>query len=129
MGLRELAESDLAVVLEDRDTGFGWDVALTDPAGLRVATLVGQSDDISQLIDPDTGELVSGRRASVVLRISSLVAAGFTSLPRSVADSTLKPWIVEFSDINGNAYAFKVRQADPDRALGVVVCILEAYDQ
>lgn len=126
MGLRELAEQDLGVILEDAATGFGWSIILTDPDGLSDSSLVGFSNDISQLVDPDTGVLVSSRLASVSLRISTLFAAGFT-LPKAVADGALKPWLVTFNDINGNAYTFKVRQADPDRALGLVVCILELY--
>lgn len=127
MGLRDLAEQDLGGILEDDAYGFGWPITLTDPAGLSDNTLIGFSDDISQTIDPDTGELVNGRLASVALRISTLIAAGFTDLPRGVADSTLKPWTVVFNDINGNAYTFKVKQGNPDRALGVIACILEEY--
>jgi len=89
---------------------------------------VGFSDDIAQSIDPDTGELVSGRLASVALRISTLHAAGF-SLPRGVADTSKKPWVVKFNDINGRPHVFIVRQANPDRAAGLVVCILEGYDE
>jgi len=128
MGLRELAEQDLGVIIEDRARGFGWPISLTDPDGLTDDTLVGLSNDIAQTIDPDTGELVSGRLASVALRISSLYAAGF-SLPRGVADTALKPWIVKFNDINGRPYVFIVRQSNPDHGAGVVVCILEAYDE
>jgi len=127
VGLRELAEHDLGAILEDSVSGFGWPITLTDPAGLTNPNLVGFSNDISQVIDPDTGQLVSGRSASVALRISSLIAAGFT-MPRGIADQSSKPWLVAFNDINGVAYTFKVRQADPDRALGMVVCILEGYD-
>lgn len=127
MSLRDLAERDLGRILEDSATGFGWPITLTDPAGLTDPGLVGFSDDISQTIDPDTGELVSGRLASVALRISSLIAAGFT-VPRGVPDQASKPWVVTFNDINGTAHTFKVRQANPDRALGMVVCILEGYD-
>lgn len=127
MGLRELAEQDLGAILEDSAYGFGWSITLTDPAGLTDPNLIGFSDDISQVIDPDTGQLVSGRLASVALRISSLLTAGFT-LPRGIADQSSKPWVVTFNDINGTSHTFKVRQADPDRALGLIVCILEGYD-
>jgi hypothetical protein len=128
MGLRDLVEQDLGAILEDSATGFGWPISLTDPDGLTDETLVGFSDDIAQSIDPDTGELVSGRLASVALRISTLHAAGF-SLPRGVADTSKKPWVVKFNDINGRPHVFIVRQANPDRAAGVVVCILEGYDE
>ncbi|ARB06251.1 hypothetical protein SppYZU01_14 [Shewanella phage SppYZU01] len=126
MSLRQLAEADLGVILEDSATGFGWPISVTDPDG-NVGSLTGFSDDIAQVIDPDTGQAVSGRLASVALRISSLAPAGLT-LPRGIADTGSKPWVVEFDDINGNAYKFKVAQSNPDRALGLVTLLLELYE-
>lgn len=127
MSLRTVAEQDLGVILESDAYGFRWPITVTDPTGSSSSGLYGFSDDISQVIDPDTGQLVSSRIATVALRIASLVAQGFTDLPRAVASQTAKPWVVTFDDINGNSFTFKVRQADPDRALGVIVCVLEAY--
>lgn len=121
MGLRDIAESDLAFILEDDVMGFGWPITLTNPLG-QVENLTGFSNDIAQLIDPDTGQAVSGRVASVALRISSLNA-----LPVGIADSQSKPWLVTFDDINGNTFTFKVAQSNPDRALGIVTCLLEIY--
>ena len=125
MGLRQIAESDLGLILEDTVTGFGYSITLTDPSG-TVRPLTGFSDDISQIIDPDTGQAVSGRLASVALRISSIISAGLT-LPKGIADAGIKPWLVQFDDINGNPYTFKVAQSNPDRALGLVTLLLELY--
>lgn len=126
MSLRQLAETDLGLILEDSSTGFGWSITVTDPAGTS-RTLTGFSDDIAQIIDPDTGQAVSGRLASAAIRISALTNAGL-SLPRGIADSGSKPWVIEFDDINGNPYKFKVSQSNPDRALGLVTCLLELYE-
>ena len=125
MNLRLTAEQDLGAILEDGTMGFGWPIQVTDPSGLSVP-LTGFSDDISQIIDPDTGEAVSGRLISVALRISSLTAAGF-SLPVGISDAASKPWIIGFDDINGNPFTFKVAQSNPDRTLGLVTCLLELY--
>lgn len=125
MSLRQLAETDLGLILEDSSTGFGWSVVITDPAGTS-RTITGFSDDIAQIIDPDTGQAVSGRLASAAIRISSLTTAGL-GIPVGVADSGSKPWVVEFNDINGNPYKFKVSQSNPDRALGLVMLLLELY--
>lgn len=122
MGVREIAEQDLAVILEDREFGFGWDINVTDPAGLN-DDFVGQSHDIAQSIDMETGQILSGRKAQVTLRISSLAAKGFT-LPEGILEKTKKPWIIRFDDINGNPYNFKVKESKPDRTLGVVTCVL-----
>lgn len=124
MGLRDIAAADLKTIVENTDD-FGWPVTVTKPGGPSVA-MVGLSTDISQTIDPDTGQAVSGRAASVTLVMSSLLAA-FSELPRGISDGL--PWVVQFDDIAGAAHKFKVREAMPDRALGCVVCLLEFYKQ
>jgi len=123
--LRQLAETDLHAIMTDKADGFGWDIVFTDPAGVSYS-VVGRSDDIGQIIDPDTGMPVSGRLASVAVTIRSLDDAG-ADLPQGIADTADKPWVVAFDDINGRSYTFKVIQSNPDRALGIVVCLLEAY--
>lgn len=125
MGLRKTAEKDLGSILEDKTRGFGWPVTIQDPDG-NIGNMTGFSDDISQIIDPDTGQAVSGRLASVALRMSSLCSNGLT-LPVGIADVSSKPWLVQFNDINGNPFTFKVQESNPDRALGIVVCILGFY--
>lgn len=126
MSLREQAEQDLAFILEGDDQGFRWDITVTDPAGVQSSGLFGFADDIAQIIDPDTGQAVSGRLASVAIRIAALSAQGLT-LPEGIADASRKPWLIAFDDINGNPYTFKVTQSNPDRAIGLVTCLLEAY--
>lgn len=125
MSIRELVESDLAVTVEGEDD-FGWPVTVTDPDGNSIS-LFGSSDDIAQVIDPDTGQAVSGRLASVVFRNKRFYDAGM-GLPVGVADASSKPWVVEFDDINGLPYKFKVQKSNPDRAVGVVSCLLELYE-
>lgn len=125
-GLRELAEADLGIIINDT-YGFGWSITVTNPAGLSVPDLKGFTNDISQLIDPDTGQAVSGRLATVAIRITDLINASL-ALPESIVDTTSKPWVIEFNDINGNAYKFKVNESNPDRGLGMVVCLLELYN-
>lgn len=127
MSLRTLAEKDMGAILEDGTYGFGYEITVTDPDGTTPPPFTGFSNDISQLIDPDTGQAVSGRLASAALRISSLTAAGL-GMPQNVSDATKKPWIIQFNDINGNAYKFKVADGNPDRAIGMVICLLESYE-
>ena len=129
MGLRADAEKDLAFILEDDIRGGAFPITVTDPAGFTsVDQLKGYTNDISQLIDPDTGQAVSGRLATVSLRISSLIAAGYTTLPENVPDASSKPWLIEFDDINGKSYKFKVSESNPDRAIGIVTCMLGKYN-
>lgn len=124
MGLRNQAENDLSFILEDASGGFGWPITLISPTSVT-QNLTGFSDDISQLIDPDTGQAVSGRLASCALRMSTLDLS--EGMPQAVADTTGKPWVVQFNDILGNAHQFRIAQSNPDRALGVLTLILEAY--
>lgn len=124
MSLREQAAADLQAIVED-STGFGWPIQVTNPAGLSAA-LTGLSTDIHTTIDPETGQAVSGRRASIALVLASLTAAEL-GMPRGIADSGSKPWIVTFDDISGASHTFKIAEALPDRAIGVVVCFLEPY--
>lgn len=123
MGLRQLAETDLAAIIEDSDFGFGVDITLTDPAG-TAQVLKGFSNDISQVIDLTTGQIVSGRLITATLRMSSITLPG---VPLGIADASQKPWLVAFDDILGQSYVFKVAKANPDRALGVLFLTLELY--
>jgi len=125
MNLRLQAEIDLRAIIGDTATGFGWAVTVTDPSETSVP-LTALSNDISAVIDPDTGLVVSGREASVSIPIADLTAAGL-GLPIGVADTASKPWLVGFDDINGNSYTFKVKSTLPDRAIGAIVCLLEEY--
>ena len=126
MNLRDTARADAKAILNDGVHGFGWPITIIDPEGTEVS-LTGFSNDVAEVIDPDTGVAVSGRIASVALVISDIIDAGL-DLPKAIADATKKPWIVQFNDINGNPFDFKVQQSNPDRALGIITCVLEFYE-
>jgi hypothetical protein len=125
-GLRAMAASDNKSILND-DAGFAWPIQLISTDGV-VADLKGFSTDIAQIIDPDTGTAVSGRLCSVVVHSDDVLEV-FETFPVSIADSSSKPWLAKFADINGKMYSFKVRNSMPDRAIGCIVLILEMYDE
>lgn len=125
MSLRQQAAADLESIVEDADGGFGWPISVTSPEGVTVE-LTGLSTDVAETIDPETGQAVGGRTASVALRIDALSAAGM-GIPVNVPDRNRSPWLVEFDDIHGTSHRFKVVESRPDRAIGLVVCMLEAY--
>lgn len=127
MGLREQAEADLGMIIENTSE-WGWPITLTDPDG-KTEALVGLSNDISLAVDPDTGMLVSGRTATVALRISTLRAKGFAENPKNIPDSNRRPWVVGFRDINQVPCLFKVIKSNPDRTLGIITAVLETYRQ
>lgn len=125
MGLRQQADLDNAAIVEDAVGGFGWPVTVTDPNDVT-AELIGLTTDIGYVIDPQTGQAVIDQKASVALRIASLTAAGM-GMPRNVGDRASKPWRISFADINGTVFTFSVLDAMPDRAIGLVVCLLQQY--
>ena len=124
MGLRQQARLDVRTILRDTD-GFAWPVVVTDPDG-RSACIKGFSTDIADLIDPETGQAISGRQAEVSLSMDSLRTAGL-SHPAHIASEDGKPWLIRFEDIEGIPHTFKVMRSAPDRAVGLILCFLEAY--
>lgn len=128
MGLREIAEADLAITVEDRDGGFGWDVVLLNPTEADNAAgspLVGLTVNTMLLGDPDTGVAVKGRRVSVAVRISSLPDPN--TLPEGIPDTDSLPWRFRFSNLRSTERIWRVADTDPDETLGVLVCHLEPW--
>lgn len=123
MSLRDQAFTDFKDII--RNTGeWGFTIdKVVKPDGSEVTTLVGLTTDISAAIDPDTGQIVSGRHISVALSIDDFGG----EYPRNIHDSDEKPWRVSFKDVAGVVYEFKVEETIPDRAIGSLVLILEAY--
>lgn len=129
MSLRDIAEADLAFIMEDDTHGFGYPITLIDPDGIEYPELVGFSNDIAEMIDPDTGVAVSGRQASIALRQSTMIAQGIAPLPKAAKDYARLPWRVRFDSINGVTEIFKIAETFPDNSLGVVVYLLEGWKE
>ena len=126
MNIRELAELDLELTLEDNENGYGWPLRVTAPDSTFL-DMFGQSGDIEAAIDPDTGQLVSGRVAHLTLRKKTLIDK-FGEIPVAVnKNSTNKPWVFDFDDINGVAGKFTVQKKLSDSTLGIVNYLLEVY--
>lgn len=119
MDLHALAEADLGRTLE----ADGRTVTVTNPEGVS-ATLQAIGNDISLLIDPETGVPVSGRNVNVALRVSSLRDAGL-DIPFGVEDGAQVPWVVEYTTVTGETITTKVMASNPDRSMGLVTCRLE----
>lgn len=125
MGLLDQAAADLETILGDVD-GFSSCIELRAPdnTAVEIRALVA---DVSQTIDPQTGMAVSGRVASVALPLAEL--ADWPGLASGVVDTDKKPWVVRMPDVTGAVTVFRVREARPDRVLGVLVCLLEPYKE
>lgn len=121
MGLRATAAADAKAILEDASSGFGWSLLVVSPAGAEFS-VTGFATDIGQTIDPDTGQAVAGRRASVAVHMTALPV-----VPDVLADADVKPWRVQYANASGAVGLWKVIEVLPDHAMGVLVLLLEAY--
>ncbi|MBQ0165513.1 MAG: hypothetical protein KBT02_00210 [Treponema sp.] len=111
MNLRQLAEKDLAMTLEDSENGFAVPVTFTDVAGNEYK-VNGNVDDIGYLLDLD-GNAVAGRTVCAVWRMSSMVGInGRYAEPG-------RGWRLSYSDLSGREWTLYVTRFEPDRTLGV----------
>ena len=125
MNLLALAAADSKIILEDSAAGFATDITVTPPDGDPVV-LRGWANDRAQMIDPETGQAISGREASIALSLSTLATAGL-DVPKGEADATQHPWVVSFADLHGKVRTFRVLEANPDQIGDIVTCTLEVY--
>jgi hypothetical protein len=123
VSLADIAAADLASIL---NSGDGACVELQAPDG-RVAKFGALTQDIAHAIDPQTGMLVSGRTCTVALSLFDLLTLNMS--PSVVVDSKIsKPWVVRFVEtVSRVEHVFKVRETKPDRTIGALILILEAY--
>ena len=125
MGLRQEIKRNTQIILADEANGFAWPLVVTDPSGKSVRTK-GFTCDIADLIDPETGQAVSGRMAEVTIHMEELRCAGMAH-PAHIQDGSGKPWTFKFDDLYGTSHTFKVQRVSPDRTTGLILCCLEAY--
>lgn len=120
MSLRVIAADDFErIVTNTRE--FAWPITLIDPAGAETP-LHGFSQDVHMMIDPGTGDIVSGRRATVALPMRQLDAE---NLPTEQGEGD--PWLVTFADILGETRTFQVIESKPDRVIGSLVLVLGGW--
>ena len=126
MSLKRQAIADHQAICEN--TGdFAWPVFLVSPEKMK-KEVSGLTNDISDIIDPDTGTPISGRLISIHLSQQTIFSAGFKQLPYSIADESKKPWLVELKNpITDIVSVFKVKRSLPDTSLGGIKLILELY--
>ena len=124
MSLVDLAASDFESIARNTNE-WGRSIILQNPSGETVK-ITGITGDISEVVDPDTGQLVQGRRVHIRIPLSDLTVAGF-QIPENIPDTGEKPWLVRFFDTQKVEYLFRVVQPLPDRTLGSITLILEVY--
>lgn len=116
MSLRDQALADAQFALENA-SDFGQDINLIAPDG-TVTPMRGYTGDITELIEPDSGQIVTGRSIHVMLFINSLPPG-----PRPVGIQDLNgiPWRVSFPNISSKVVkSYGVRATQPDDAMGTL---------
>jgi hypothetical protein len=124
VSLRDLAASDHAAIVTDL-SAFALPITVTNPAGVS-AIVAGQASDVGEVVDPQTGLGVLGRRVTVQILPAPLALLGMGAVV-GVADGAQKPWLVRFADIHGAVLTFKVVEVLPDRVLGSLRLLVEGY--
>ena len=107
MNLREQAEADNAILLEDDVAGFGVAITFTSPDAAQTVTVKGQFIRISVEIDTNTGLMMQGSTVEFTVRLSSLEGI----IPEG-------GWKVESTDITGTAFIGHCHALMPDYTSG-----------
>jgi len=111
--LRNQARLDLSLTVQ---SDWGQNIRLaTDQVDSEFKQFIGNSNDIHNAIDPQTGQMVSGRLAHAVLLIDEVVEF-FGKLPE-------KGWRVQFLELSPNEFAIK-EPPRVDAAQGVMILIV-----
>lgn len=122
MSLFDDAAADFREIINS-DIGASLECVITSPDGV-INSFKCRMSDISQSIEPGTGDRVSGRRVSISMSLFDLKHEGFESV-RGIEKKNEKPWKVEFNNILCDQGTFKVTETAPDYTLGVIVLHLE----
>ena len=126
MGLLERMQKDSQRIMNSTTFGFSKAIALISPDGVEYPFKAILSV-IHNLIDPDTGQPVSGYLATASLNRLDLNDNQIT-LPEGVSSQFERPWTLRETNIDGVQVTYKITRAAPDEANGNILCDLGAYD-
>jgi len=108
MNLRQQAEADNAIILEDDVAGFAVSITFTNPADAEeTVTVKGQFTRISVEVDPETGLMVQGSTSALTVRLSSLGEV----MPK-------EGWEVKSTDPDGTPFTGYCQVLRPDYTSG-----------
>lgn len=127
MSLIDRVQRDAQRIMNSEKFGFSTPLVLTEPDG-TTHDLKGIVSVIHNLIDPDTGQPVSGFLATVSLNALDLQDGGI-ALPEGEMDSDLRPWTVETTVVGGATLLTKVVRVAPDETNGNILIDLGNYER
>lgn len=126
MGLLERMRKDAQKIMNSDKFGFSTDITLVEPDGTE-HSFKSIISVIHNLIDPDTGQPVSGYLATASINRLDLNDLGLT-LPEGESSELERPWLVRETNIDGVVVTYKLVRAAPDEANGNILCDLGSYD-
>lgn len=127
MSLLDRVQKDAQRIMNSEKFGFSTPLVLTEPDGTTHG-LKGIVSVIYNLIDPDTGQPVSGFLATVSLNKLDLQDAGI-DMPIGEMDTNARPWTVETTLVGGETILTKVVRSSPDKTNGNILIDLGKYER
>lgn len=130
MGLMDQAKNDANWITTNADH-FGVTITLTRPASVGVpevsATVTGIHTKHHTSWDPESGEVIDGKRAHIAVSEVELDAASYP-VRNSSQEVSMVGHRVVVADSTGVDKNYIVRQTFPDEALGLIVMILGDFE-
>ncbi|AUR94068.1 hypothetical protein NVP1191O_09 [Vibrio phage 1.191.O._10N.286.52.B4] len=125
MSLLDRVRKDSTRIMNSERYGTGTDVVLTDSDGIEypMKAIVAV---VHNLVDPDTGQPVSGYLATASLNRDNIPENKRSAL-EGVSDELQRPWTVRETNIDGVVVTYKITRAAPDEANGNILCDLGSY--
>lgn len=125
MSLLDRLRKDSQKIMNSTRCGFSTEVTLITPDGVRYPfkSIIAV---IHNLVDPDTGQPVSGYLATASINRLDLNAKSI-ALPEGEMSELRRPWLVSEINIDGIEVTYKITRAAPDEANGNILCDLGSY--
>lgn len=126
MSLLDRMRKDSQRIMNSARCGFSTAITLTDPSGVGYPfnSIIAV---IHNLVDPDTGQPVSGFLATASINTLDLLALGL-EIPEGEMSESARPWTITETNIQNVVVTYKIVSAAPDEANGNILCDLVNYD-
>lgn len=125
MNLTQTMRKDFNKIMGSK-SGIAESIQIIDPNG-ESHDIQAVVSVIHNLIDPDTGQPVSGFLATASISRLHLMARNL-SIPAGEFDQNKRPWVLVYNDIDGNSTKYIVVRSAPDEAQGNVLLDLGSYE-
>ncbi len=125
MGLIEQAKKDSELINSDLN-GFAVNQTWKHPVTSQILTIQGRHTK-HHLGFNELGQVINTKNASATFSEKIMTDNGY-SIRDASGEVNLKNHLVEIKDSTNTLYKYKVSSFLPDEVLGMIVCILEAYE-